>query len=313
MTGDRKPRELKEIERKISETTKHKKEMEQPLGRISAAVPMHADSSDLLRLPDGLRHSGDPIGENPFPIGDPRHRVWKDATQKAEEEWCRLGSESEGQPAYSPNDLIDSVCKRIADKFDVWAKRGVHVVWSNGALRDYDQWLANYAEAWLHDVSARRLYSRVVLLDDLLAVMRLVLTKRVNWWKAEARRYLAEQEPRSAKENSTKGGKENAARDARNLQGTSARRRQPTPLLSEYKSALKRAILIQLTQNPEATDVQVCRGLDAEGSVELPPSWRTNSTDRLFEKGYRNQAVRRKIEVAISKVRMDLRKNGLLQ
>jgi len=42
-----------------------------------------------------------------------------------------------------------------------------------------------------------------VPLHDLLAALRLVLTKRVAWWKAEARRYVAEQKAYFAKENAT--------------------------------------------------------------------------------------------------------------
>ena|SRR5438132_5996603 len=160
-----------------------------------------ADLSELLRLPGGLESSGDPIEVNPFPSGDPRHKVWDDATRKAEEQWCRLSSQSEITPFGGPDVLIHFVCKHFADKFDIWAKRGVHVVWSDGAVRAYDQWLINYAEAWLRDVGARKLYSRLVPFDDLLSSLRLVLTKRVNWWKAEARRYLAEQKADSAKEN----------------------------------------------------------------------------------------------------------------
>ncbi len=153
----------------------------------------------LLSLSTGMQSSGDPVERNPFQIDDPRHGVWNDATRAAEEKWCRLGSQSESSPLAPPDVLIESVCKRLSDKFDVWAERGVHVVWSHAALLDYDQWLVNYAEAWLQDVSARRLYSGAVPLHHLLAALRLRLLKRVNWWKAEARRYLAEQKTDLAK------------------------------------------------------------------------------------------------------------------
>jgi hypothetical protein len=70
------------------------------------------------------------------------------------------------------------------------------------------------------------------------------------------------------------------------------RTKQPGPvtrsdaLLSKYRSAVKRAILIQLTQNPRATDSEICRGLDADGSVELPEGWRVRPQDRLFFDAY---------------------------
>jgi hypothetical protein len=83
-------------------------------------------------------------------------------------------------------------------------------------------------------------------------------------------------------------------------------------LLSKYRSELKRAVLIQLTQNPRATDNEICRGLDADGSVELPSSWRANRGDRSFTKAYLDAGLRRRIEITISKVRADLRERGLL-
>lgn len=97
-------------------------------------------------------------------------------------------------------------------------------------------------------------------------------------------------------------------------QKQSDRPRDPksSALLSNYRSELKRAILVQITRNPCATDLEVCRGLDADGAVELPSSWKVRATDRLFVGAYSSLGQRRKVEVAISKVRADLRKNGLL-
>jgi len=83
-------------------------------------------------------------------------------------------------------------------------------------------------------------------------------------------------------------------------------------LLSKYRSELKRSILIQLTQDPNATDNEICRGLDADGAVELPLSWKSKSGDRLFADAYADRNRRRRIEVTISKIRSDLRKQGLL-
>jgi hypothetical protein len=97
--------------------------------------------------------------------------------------------------------------------------------------------------------------------------------------------------------------------------GQSARTNRVTTsgaLLSNYRSGLKRAILIQLTQNPNATDLEICRGVDADGSVELPASWKANRGDRSFVRAYSDRASRHKIEIAISKVRADLREAGLL-
>jgi hypothetical protein len=92
--------------------------------------------------------------------------------------------------------------------------------------------------------------------------------------------------------------------------------RRPRPksdrLLSSYRSEIKRAILTQLALNPKATDVEICRGLDADGSVELPSTWRSKVSDRGFFDAYSDAVRRHKVEVTISKVRKDLRWQGLL-
>jgi hypothetical protein len=84
-------------------------------------------------------------------------------------------------------------------------------------------------------------------------------------------------------------------------------------LLSNYRSEIKRAILTQLALKPKATDGEICRGLDADGSVELPSSWKSKVSDRGFFDAYSDAVRRHRVEVTISKVRKDLRKRGLLE
>ena len=79
-----------------------------------------------------------------------------------------------------------------------------------------------------------------------------------------------------------------------------------------YQSPIKRAILMQFLSNPAASTIDICRGLDATGDVEVPEEWKTHSSDRLFAAAYRNRIIRPKIEVTISKVRADLRKRGII-
>jgi hypothetical protein len=80
----------------------------------------------------------------------------------------------------------------------------------------------------------------------------------------------------------------------------------------KFRSEIKRAILIQLTKNPSATDAEVCRGLDADGAVELPATWRSKPADRHFFDAYSKPHTRHKIENVISRVRGYLRQRGLL-
>ncbi len=100
------------------------------------------------------------------------------------------------------------------------------------------------------------------------------------------------------------------ARQAQSEQG--GRASGSDALLLKYRSEVKRAILIQLAQNPRATDLEICRGLDADGSLEMPQGWRGKSTDRGFFDAYSDSSRRHNVEAAISKVRRDLRKQGLL-
>jgi hypothetical protein len=88
-------------------------------------------------------------------------------------------------------------------------------------------------------------------------------------------------------------------------------RNQEHPKLT-YRSEIKRAILVLLTQNPRATDLEICRGLDADGVVELPDGWKKNREDRLFKEAYMDSKLRHKIEIQISKVRAEMRKLGIL-
>jgi hypothetical protein len=79
----------------------------------------------------------------------------------------------------------------------------------------------------------------------------------------------------------------------------------------KYRSPLRRAILVQLIKNPGASNLQVCRGLDADGAIELPADW-VIGTNRLFQSVYKSPGLRKRLEAAISKVRADLRKQRLL-
>jgi hypothetical protein len=69
---------------------------------------------------------------------------------------------------------------------------------------------------------------------------------------------------------------------------------------------------VLLTQNPRATDLEISRGLDADGAIELPDGWKTDREDRSFADAYMDSDRRDKVEKQISKVRADMRKVGIL-
>src|SRR5205085_4343827 len=96
-------------------------------------------------------------------------------------------------------------------QFDIWARRGVHVVWSNEDIRAYDQWLYRYAESWLKNASES--CPVPIRQEALLNELKLRLIERLEWWKGEARRYVAEQKVHRMRLDCTAdaddGGKEN--------------------------------------------------------------------------------------------------------
>ena len=152
-----------------------------------------ADLPTWLRIPDGFASSGDPIDANPFQPEDARHQVWRDATRRAEEECARVNARSFS--SLSPDNVYDWFATCPAARFSVWAERGIQVVWTDVALRQYDQWLVRYANASLEMLT--EFFARnppPVSPDPILLNTRNKLGEQVQYWKAEARRYRAEQE-----------------------------------------------------------------------------------------------------------------------
>ena len=175
------------------------------------------DPLESFRLPHGYASSGDPIEKNPFPLDEPRHRVWRDATRTAEQEEARINVDffaclervkREQNAAEEAGGTIqdslllaawarDKACRvsMVLAKFDAWAKRGTHVIWSDQQVEGNDRWLEFYANVWIDQVSnsyASNLPPREA--SELLLALRNALAARVQFWRAEARRYRSEQE-----------------------------------------------------------------------------------------------------------------------
>jgi hypothetical protein len=159
-----------------------------------------AEHIDLLRIPEGLRSSGDPVVGNPFRDVDSRHTVWADATRRAEQELrvfnaARLGRLNEVQPR-TPEEALRVIAAHqeqiVTGKFDIWAKRGVHVVWSEHDEQAFVKWLEHYANGWLNEM--RQFFpAELGDIDWLLEELRTRLIGRIEYWKSEARRYLNQQ------------------------------------------------------------------------------------------------------------------------
>ena len=142
------------------------------------------------RLPEGFGASPDPFRGNPFKKGDPRHRVWEDSTRTAETAVHQFAAH---HLEVFPIDSVDQPLwhvDHLSPKFDIWAERYFAVIWSDKAALDFDRWLFNYANSWLQDLTSEPGLCPTVYV---LPMLRARLAGRVEHWKAEARRYLAEQ------------------------------------------------------------------------------------------------------------------------
>jgi hypothetical protein len=149
-------------------------------------------SGDRFRLPDNLADVGDPESGNPFSNDNPRHQVWADATRAAEEEICQINAEASG--ALTPENVYTWQSELIAKKFDVWARRTIHVIWSDVELRWFDKWLVRYVNSWIdavYEQHEKNLPQHSV--DALMITLRNGLAARLHFWKGEARRYRRQQ------------------------------------------------------------------------------------------------------------------------
>jgi hypothetical protein len=157
------------------------------------------DDDDRLgrfRLPESFAESGDPVEANPFPPEHPAHQVWMDATRKAEMELSCINTDA---PALlTPATAHEWMLMLVVAKFDVWARRGVQVAWTDDAVRSYGRWLVDYANAWIESLFTRVTHlprlPREMFLDDL----RRRLAARVQHWKAEAGRHRVQHEALAA-------------------------------------------------------------------------------------------------------------------
>ena len=89
-------------------------------------------------LPSNLQGTGDPVGDNPFPMGHPKHVVWKNATLRAEQEVSVLNAsylDEQNRPGGAGGVLshtrryLDAwIVTLLVGRFDIWAKRNINVV-----------------------------------------------------------------------------------------------------------------------------------------------------------------------------------------
>lgn len=148
------------------------------------------------RLPDALRSSAvprwshrDPVEPgNPFPRDDPRHRIWAIATSQALETLARIDRDLDeaARPRSATERYEERVVALASSRFDVWAGRGISVVETAAALRDYEEWLDAYVTRWVSYLEET--CPGLDVTDEL----RAILTGRATYWTERARRGVAD-------------------------------------------------------------------------------------------------------------------------
>jgi hypothetical protein len=152
---------------------------------------------ERLALPKSFAESDDPVEGNPYPTEHPAHRVWSEATRKAQAEICRINADA--SMTLTPDSAEVWAQTLLFAKFDVWARRGVQVVWTDQVEREYAAWLVEYANAWIESMS-RFFTSHPPPFppDMILADLRSRLGARVHHWRAEALQYRLQHEASAA-------------------------------------------------------------------------------------------------------------------
>jgi hypothetical protein len=92
----------------------------------------------------------------------------------------------------------------VTGVYDAWAKRGVHVVLDRESIRPFDEWLANYANEWLRTLKV--FFPSFFPTEELLGETRQALIGKREYWKAEARRFVTQQEAFQATQPKRDGG-----------------------------------------------------------------------------------------------------------
>jgi hypothetical protein len=142
--------------------------------------------------------------------------------------------------------------------------------------------------------------------DELAAIHKL------HWWITERGLWMAQEPPPDLTDVDANGSGTEKVNQQEQLASARPQDAAGQGLLLKFKSPIKRAILLALSQKPTATDLEICRMIDDDGSAELPKDWQTGAGGRSFEDAYRNASVKHRVENTITKVRRELKKKGWL-
>jgi hypothetical protein len=137
-------------------------------------------------------------------------------------------------------------------------------------------------------------------------------TTLVNAERAQADAAAGATSP-NTREAIEKGTQDRARRGSRRTKAKlTARNRQRANAvrIPPYRSEWKRATKALLIVDSKMPGLEICRRLD-DDAIKLPRKW-TVGENRSFEDAYRDASLRQRIHTAISKMRAELRKAGVI-
>src|SRR5688572_28058833 len=130
----------------------------------------------------------DPVGENPFAERDLRRQAWTNATEKAVEFLSDFKLAVFGLTPTTREAFLTLTERFNVGRFDIWAWRGLAVVWTDAAFTHYEDWLCRYAADTLALFKALSFESSDKA--ELIPRVHFRLMERVEYWKGIARQYL---------------------------------------------------------------------------------------------------------------------------
>ena len=115
---------------------------------------------------------------------------------------------------------------------------------------------------------------------------------------------------REAKEKVMSGRARRGSRRTKAKRTARKRQRAKAIRVPPYRSEWKRGTKALLIEDSKMPVLEICRRLD-DDAIKLPKKW-TVGENRSFEDAYRDATLRQRIHTAISKMRAELRKAGVI-
>ena len=136
----------------------------------------------------------DPVeGGNPFPLGDPRHEAWTEATARARAALTQYDDSlaASASAAHDPHTYGPRLIELATMRFDTWAQRGLATIDGDAAQPAYEAWLRTYVGNWRAYVAETCPHVATAVRAELDARLQ----TRATHWATRAQRELARRAP----------------------------------------------------------------------------------------------------------------------